>query len=290
MIGDSLALGTAAPLAADLPDWDVKADARVGRPLAEGMDILAGATLPSEAGGARTLLAFSLYTNDAPIDIGQLEAAVRAASRGSAWARMRDRPRSRGPAARGELQAGQRAPRSLPPIRHWPAGCWWCRGAEQVARHHGWKAHDTSTRPPPATWRGPRCTPTPRAPALHSHVRTMCAMSEALTPDRAVLATGVGALLTALAFATGRAGGEHHHVRRPQGRAQAGHDLRHLAEECQHVSCAGHGQERVVKAFNACRRANGGVKGRCTKRVLGYRCSETPRQHHPDAVLRQGAN
>ena len=41
----------------------------------------------------------------------------------------------------------------------------------------------------------------------------------------------------------------------------------------QHVSCAK--AKRVVKAFNACRRADGGVKGRCVKRVLDYRCSET---------------
>jgi hypothetical protein len=41
----------------------------------------------------------------------------------------------------------------------------------------------------------------------------------------------------------------------------------------EHVSCA-KGQ-RVVKAFNACRRAHGGVKGRCPSHVLGYHCTET---------------
>jgi hypothetical protein len=30
----------------------------------------------------------------------------------------------------------------------------------------------------------------------------------------------------------------------------------------------------VVKAFHKCRRANGGLKGHCAKRVLGYRCTE----------------
>ncbi|MDX6665254.1 MAG: hypothetical protein QOG68_1460 [Solirubrobacteraceae bacterium] len=30
----------------------------------------------------------------------------------------------------------------------------------------------------------------------------------------------------------------------------------------------------VVRAFNKCRKAHGGVKGRCTKSVLGYHCSE----------------
>jgi len=39
-----------------------------------------------------------------------------------------------------------------------------------------------------------------------------------------------------------------------------------------HVSCAS--AKKLVKAFHACRRANGGVKGRCTKRVSGYRCTE----------------
>jgi hypothetical protein len=143
MIGDSLALGTAAPLAADLPDWDVKADARVGRPLAEGMDILAGATLPSEAAGARTLLAFSLYTNDAPIDIGQLEAAVRASvarlgARGCAiWATI-SRPAPRGASYRpANVRLVQLA--ADPTLAGRLLLVPW---AEQVARHHGWKAHD----------------------------------------------------------------------------------------------------------------------------------------------------
>jgi hypothetical protein len=39
-----------------------------------------------------------------------------------------------------------------------------------------------------------------------------------------------------------------------------------------HVSCAS--AKKLVKAFHACRRANGGVKGRCTTRVSGYRCTE----------------
>jgi hypothetical protein len=143
MIGDSLALGTAVALAADLPDWDVKADARVGRPLAEGMDILSGATLPSEAAGARTLLAFSLYTNDPPVDVAALEAAVRASvarlgGRGCAiWATI-SRPAPRGRSYRPanarlvQLAADpQLAGRLL--VVPW---------AEEVARHRGWKAHD----------------------------------------------------------------------------------------------------------------------------------------------------
>lgn len=60
----------------------------------------------------------------------------------------------------------------------------------------------------------------------------------------------------------------------------------------QHVSCAK--AKRVVKAFNACRRANGGVKGRCVKRVLDYRCSETrgasiPTQYSARASCKTGS-
>jgi hypothetical protein len=143
MIGDSLAIGTAAPLAADLHDWDVKADARVGRPLAEGMDILAGATLPSEASGARTLLAFSLYTNDAPVDAARLEAAVRGSvarlgARGCAiWATI-SRPASRGASYR-PVNARLLALAADPQLAGRLLVVPW---AEQVARHHGWKARD----------------------------------------------------------------------------------------------------------------------------------------------------
>jgi hypothetical protein len=77
VIGDSLAMGTAQPMAADLPDWSVRTDARVGRPLAEGMDILATTPVPTGLAATRAVLAFSLYTNDEPSDTGLLEAAVR---------------------------------------------------------------------------------------------------------------------------------------------------------------------------------------------------------------------
>ena len=39
-----------------------------------------------------------------------------------------------------------------------------------------------------------------------------------------------------------------------------------------HVSC--NGGKAVVRAYYRCRKANGGVKGTCHKRVLGYSCSE----------------
>jgi hypothetical protein len=48
----------------------------------------------------------------------------------------------------------------------------------------------------------------------------------------------------------------------------------------------------VVKAFHRCRRANGGVKGRCTSRVQGFRCTETrqsiPTQFDARATCRDG--
>ena len=39
------------------------------------------------------------------------------------------------------------------------------------------------------------------------------------------------------------------------------------------TSCAS--GKKVVRAFNRCRKASGGIKGHCTRRVLGYRCRET---------------
>jgi hypothetical protein len=39
------------------------------------------------------------------------------------------------------------------------------------------------------------------------------------------------------------------------------------------VGCAG--GKKVVRAFHKCRKAHGGIKGRCTTKVLGYRCKET---------------
>ena len=49
----------------------------------------------------------------------------------------------------------------------------------------------------------------------------------------------------------------------------------------------------VVKAFHRCRRANGGVKGRCTSRVQGFRCTETrqsiPTQFDARATCRDGS-
>jgi len=88
MIGDSLAQGTEPYLAGQLGGWSVATDARRGRPLAEGMQVLANTQVP----GGPVILAFSLFTNDAPTNVAALESAVRtsvqrAGSRGCAvWA------------------------------------------------------------------------------------------------------------------------------------------------------------------------------------------------------------
>jgi hypothetical protein len=72
LVGDSLAIGMAPALQGLLPGRPVLVDARVGRPLDEGMQVLAAARPP------RGQLAFSLFTNDDPVRIEQLDAAVRA--------------------------------------------------------------------------------------------------------------------------------------------------------------------------------------------------------------------
>jgi hypothetical protein len=74
VIGDSLAVGMSDSLRVALPGWTVGLDARIGRPLAEGMSILARAASPP------AILAFSLFTNDSPSNTDALEAAVRASA------------------------------------------------------------------------------------------------------------------------------------------------------------------------------------------------------------------
>jgi lysophospholipase L1-like esterase len=72
VIGDSLAVGMQDALRAALPGWRVRVDARIGRPLAEGMRVL-GAQRDVPA-----ILAMSLFTNDDPGATQALEQAVRA--------------------------------------------------------------------------------------------------------------------------------------------------------------------------------------------------------------------
>lgn len=71
VIGDSLAVGFEQSLKAALPGWRVRLDGRIGRPLAEGMGILARDSSPP------AILALSLFTNDGPRNTAALEAAVR---------------------------------------------------------------------------------------------------------------------------------------------------------------------------------------------------------------------
>ena len=72
VIGDSLAVGMADTLRASLPGWSVSIDAKISRPLATGMQILAG------QGDAPAIVALSLFTNDDPGATAALERAVRA--------------------------------------------------------------------------------------------------------------------------------------------------------------------------------------------------------------------
>jgi len=71
VIGDSLAVGMAPALQVLLPGRQVLFDARIGRPLDEGMAVLAGSKPPKAS------FAYSLFTNDDPVRIEQLDAAVR---------------------------------------------------------------------------------------------------------------------------------------------------------------------------------------------------------------------
>jgi hypothetical protein len=72
VIGDSLAIGMEDSLRAALPGWRVQVDARIGRPLAEGMGILA------RRRDTPAIIALSLFTNDDPRATRQLADAVRA--------------------------------------------------------------------------------------------------------------------------------------------------------------------------------------------------------------------
>jgi hypothetical protein len=40
--------------------------------------------------------------------------------------------------------------------------------------------------------------------------------------------------------------------------------------------------EHVVKAYHACRHANGGAGGKCSSKVLGFSCKESGRQEVPN--------
>jgi hypothetical protein len=138
LIGDSLAMGTAGALIGRLPDFAVEIDAAVGRSLWEGMGLLDQARISGD-----TVLAFSLFTNNDPADVAGLELAVRASvarlgPHGCAiWATI-SRPAQhtvtyRAANARLIALAGDPLLAGRLLVVPW---------AEEVTRHHGWKARD----------------------------------------------------------------------------------------------------------------------------------------------------
>lgn len=144
VIGDSLAIGAKAPLAADLPDWRIRTSARIGRPLSEGMRVFRSLE------PAPDVVAFSLFTNDDPRNIDALAGAVRESldvERGAAcavWATV-VRPRLAGHSysrANHRLQALARTPELSGRLIIVP----W---AAKVARHPSWigadRVHPTAT-------------------------------------------------------------------------------------------------------------------------------------------------
>lgn len=71
VIGDSLAIGAEAPMAALLGDWRIRTVARVGAPLDEGMRVF------RDLSPAPVVTAFSLFTNDDPANVTAVVRAVR---------------------------------------------------------------------------------------------------------------------------------------------------------------------------------------------------------------------
>jgi hypothetical protein len=99
----------------------------------------------------------------------------------------------------------------------------------------------------------------------------MSRMPEALMVKRIVLATGLAVLVASVIVSSGaRAASSTACDIRKDGRKLGTTYVTSL--KVSHVSCVT--AKRLVKAFQACRRANGGVSGHCNKRVSGYRCTE----------------
>jgi murein DD-endopeptidase MepM/ murein hydrolase activator NlpD len=74
MVGDSLAVGTQDALPGQLDGYQVATNAKEGRTLTEGMQILSGLA------GKPSILALSLFTNDDPRQVDELADAVRAST------------------------------------------------------------------------------------------------------------------------------------------------------------------------------------------------------------------
>ena len=145
MIGDSLAEGTAFALPGLLGEFRVSTSSRVSRPLAEGMQLFAATPLPADG---PLVVAFSLFTNDHPLNAPLLEAAVRAsaarvAGRGCVlWATIVRPPQGRASYAPVNRML-ERLGREIEGLAIVP----WAR---QVARHPGWvrrgdRVHGTPT-------------------------------------------------------------------------------------------------------------------------------------------------
>lgn len=113
-IGDSLTAGIVNIAPAYFPGWKVGINGLGGRPLKDGMGILAATKLPP-----RTILAMGLFTNDLPTHIAALKSAVKESRRRVGpngcviWATVH-RPAVGGPSWYGALP-GDAAPRSMFP-------------------------------------------------------------------------------------------------------------------------------------------------------------------------------
>jgi hypothetical protein len=131
VIGDSLAVGIKPYLPSLLPGWSVSVDARIGRPLAEGMSRLSATSAPS----AQTVYAFSLGTNDDPSAVSALAGAVqRSTSRGCVvWATIARPPYNGVSYAAMNSRLKSLASSGRVMIVPW---------AEQAAAHPEWMAGD----------------------------------------------------------------------------------------------------------------------------------------------------
>ena len=138
VVGDSLAAGTQPDLKDELPGWQIFTDAKAGRPLADGMRIVAAIE------GTPAVLAISLFTNDDPRHTSELAQAVRRSVQGQRcvlWATIH-RPPVAGVSYAAANRTLHRLEQELPALH---IVAW----AEQVAQHPGWvgpdRVHATAT-------------------------------------------------------------------------------------------------------------------------------------------------
>ena len=158
VIGDSLAVGMQPFLQQYLQGWNITVDARVGRPLAEGMRQFDAKPDPSN----ETVYAFSLFTNDGPTNVTALESAVkRSTTKGCAvWSTI-VRPPVGGTSYDGANSTPQQ-PR-LQPRQGRPVGR---PGGQEPGLDRGRRR---PRRPRRATATAPRSTPRRSRPAQAEH-------------------------------------------------------------------------------------------------------------------------